>query len=45
MCAAIAPDAGNWTAMVPFFSKADGIAETLVSLARQTLAPSRLVFP
>lgn len=43
MCAANAPESGSWTAVVPFFNEADCIAETLVSLARQTLAPSSII--
>jgi len=43
MSAANAPGPVNWSVIVPFFNEADCIAETLVSLARQTLAPSSII--
>lgn len=43
MSAENAPGAGDWSVIVPFFNEADGIARTLESLARQTLAPSSVI--
>ena len=43
MSAENAPGAGDWSVLVPFFNEADGIARTLESLARQTLAPSSVI--